>query len=339
MELDIEQPDALREWLVKTGRVKPGEPVRIRTLAGGVSNKTVLVEIGAEKAWVLKQALEKLRVAVDWFSDPARIEREALGMRWLQTLAPEGAITELIFEDRDEHILAMAAVPQPHENLKTLFMTGHADQELAWKFGGLLGTVHRRGWEERAKLAPIFDNRAFFESLRIEPYYQYTAAQVPASGPFITALIAEMLTQRLALVHGDYSPKNILVYECNLILLDHEVIHFGDPAFDVGFALAHLLSKAHHFVASRKNFESAAQTFHTAYRDALGPVPWAADSEARGARHALACLLARVKGRSTLEYLSGAEREQQAIVVLEMMRTPPASIAALIPAFVSKLSE
>lgn len=338
MDIDIEQPDALRAWLIKTGRVKPDVALQIRTLAGGVSNKTVRVEFGPDKAWVLKQALEKLRVAVDWFSDPARIEREALGMRWLQDLAPEGAITELIFEDREAHVLAMAAVREPHENLKNIFMTGRADQDLAWKFGELLGNIHRRGWEARTELAPIFENRAYFESLRVEPYYQYTAAQVPAAASFITALIAEMLAHRLALVHGDYSPKNILVYESNLILLDHEVIHYGDPAFDVGFALAHLLSKAHHFKKSRRKFESAAQTFHTAYRDALGPVPWAAEADARGARHTLGCLLARVKGRSTLEYLSEAEREEQSRVTVELMQTPPATVAALIPAFVSKLS-
>src|SRR5882724_1361972 len=127
MELDIELPDALELYLRETGRVGRAEKLTLRNLAGGVSNRTVLLESDAGKAWVLKQALKKLRVAVDWFSDPARIEREALGMRWLGKLAPEGAITELIFEDAENHVLAMAAVPKPHENLKTIFMAGHAD--------------------------------------------------------------------------------------------------------------------------------------------------------------------------------------------------------------------
>src|SRR5436190_6041909 len=110
--LDIEQPDALAAYLRVTGRVSPDEPLRIRVLAGGVSNKTVLVERPAGEAWVLKQALPKLRVAVDWFSDPVRIRREAEGLRWLAQLAPPGTITPLVFEDAEQFLLAMQAVPQ-----------------------------------------------------------------------------------------------------------------------------------------------------------------------------------------------------------------------------------
>src|ERR1041385_2602205 len=103
MSLDIEQPDELRAYLRESGKVSLSEELRIQTLAGGVSNKTVLVETGGGKAWVLKQALAKLRVKVDWFSDPARIEREADGIRWLEKLAPKGSITPLVFEDRQQH--------------------------------------------------------------------------------------------------------------------------------------------------------------------------------------------------------------------------------------------
>ena len=337
MELDIEQPAALEQWLRETGRVAGTEKLTLRNLAGGVSNRTVLLESDAGKAWVLKQALKKLRVAVDWFSDPARIEREALGMRWLAKLAPEDAITELIFQDAGHHVLAMAAVPTPHENLKTIFMNGRADQDLVWQFGSLLGTIHRRGWEERAELVSAFADRSFFESLRVEPYYRYTAAQVPDAAGFIETLIAAMQSHLLTLVHGDYSPKNILVYDGHLVLLDHEVIHFGDPAFDVGFALAHLLSKAHHLRDHRRNFASAAQTFWTAYREALSRVPWSNEIAGRCAHHTLACLLARVKGRSTLEYLSEPERATQARAVVELMKAPPSNPDALIPEFVAKL--
>src|SRR5262245_15200966 len=97
--LDIEQHDALADYLRRTGRIAPDEAIAARTLAGGVSNRTVLVERPNGEAWVLKQALAKLRVAVDWFSSPERIQREALGLRWLARLAPLGTITALIFED------------------------------------------------------------------------------------------------------------------------------------------------------------------------------------------------------------------------------------------------
>ena len=120
--LDIEKPGALVSYLKATGRVGEDEEPVVRVLTGGVSNRTVLVERHQTGgACVVKQALPKLRVAVDWFSDPQRVHREALGLRWLEALAPPGTITPLLFEDRDNHLLAMEAVPEPHENWKTIF--------------------------------------------------------------------------------------------------------------------------------------------------------------------------------------------------------------------------
>lgn len=343
--LDIEQPDALVEYLRQSGRIGRDEPTpRVTVLAGGVSNRTVLVERGAGEAWVLKQALAKLRVKVDWFSDPARIAREAQGLRHLAALAPAGAITPLVFEDPRHHLLAMRAVPPPHDNWKTLLLAGLVRAEHVRRFAELLGTVHRESWRRREELQipQRFADRSFFESLRIEPYYQYSAAQVPDARPFLEALIDETRARRLALVHGDYSPKNILVYAGQLVLLDHEVIHWGDPAFDVGFSMAHLLSKGHHLLSHRRAFRDAASDYWTGYLGALGDVPWSAspqlaDLDQRAGRHTLACLLARVAGRSTLEYLDDAERRRQRDVVVAMMCEPARPTVASILAFLERL--
>src|SRR5205085_211857 len=106
---------------------------------------------------------------------------------------------------------------------------------------------------------------SFFESLRLEPYYAYTAERVPAARAFLNGLIAETRSNPVALVHGDFSPKNILVRSNKLVLLDHEVIHFGDPAFDLGFSLTHLLSKANHLSEHRDRFGKAAIRYWNAY--------------------------------------------------------------------------
>src|SRR4051812_49673507 len=115
-QIDIEQHDQLLAYLRATNRIASTETPHMETLAGGVSNRTVLVERPIGESWVLKQALAKLRVKVDWFSDPARVHREALGLKWLAQLAPAGTITPLVFEDEANHLLAMQAVPRPHEN-------------------------------------------------------------------------------------------------------------------------------------------------------------------------------------------------------------------------------
>jgi len=146
--LDIEQPDALAGYLRSTGRIGADEQITIRTLAGGVSNRTVLVERPSGEGWVLKQALPKLRVAVDWFSDPARIRREALGLRYLEQLAPPGSTTPLVFEDPDRYLLAMRAVPQPHENWKGMLLRGHIASDSVLQFAESSPTstaAHGRG--------------------------------------------------------------------------------------------------------------------------------------------------------------------------------------------------
>jgi len=335
--LDIECHAALLDYLRAAGRVASDESPAFTTLAGGVSSRTVLVERAAGPAWVLKQSLPKLRVAVDWYSDPARIHREALGIRWLSELAPPSTIPGLVFEDHAQHLLAMHAVPHPHCNWKTMLLDGGLEVEHVRQFGRLLGTIHRRAFERRAEIAAAFDDRAFFESLRVEPYYSYTASQVPDSARFMADLIASVRARRLTLVHGDYSPKNVLVHGGRLVLLDHEVVHFGDPAFDLGFSLAHFLSKAHHVAAQRDDFTKATEIYWRAYRESLGDPDWSRDLEEHAVRNALGCLLARVDGRSPLEYLSREEREHQRDVVLRLMRRTPSSISDLARSFSSRL--
>jgi tRNA A-37 threonylcarbamoyl transferase component Bud32 len=279
---------------------------------------------------VIKQALEKLRVEADWFSDPSRIHREALGLRWFAQLVP-GAVPELIFEDIENQIVAMRAVPQPHENWKTRLLCGQIEFSLVRQFGELIGHVHRLAFERCEELEPVFADRSFFESLRVEPYYRYTATRVPDASDFLRSLIAETWATRCTLVHGDYSPKNVLVHRGRLVLLDYEVIHWGDPAFDLGFSLTHLLSKAHHVAAHRDEFAQAARLYWQSYAQQVDGL--FDDLEARTVRHTLGCLLARVDGRSPLEYLSDVERERQRKAVVALMHNSPATVDDLVNRF------
>ena len=337
--LDIERHEQLVEYLRASGRIAPTETPQVRTLAGGVSNRTVLVKRASGEAWVLKQALAKLRVKVDWFSDPARIRREALGLRWLEKLAPPGTITPLIFEDERHHLLAMQAVPEPHENWKTMLLRGDVELDHVRQFAHLLGTIHRAASARRDELEPVFADRSFFESLRVEPYYAYTAAQVPEARPFLAGLIEETRSRRYTLVHGDYSPKNILVHDGRLVLLDHEVIHWGDGAFDVGFALTHLLSKMNHLPRSRVVLSGLAIQFHCNYDAALGIEGGDRELAKVIVRHTLGCMLARVAGKSPLEYLTEPQRQRQLEFVVDAMRSPPATVPALVAAFTHHCEE
>jgi len=333
-ELDIEDFPALLEYLRAGGRIGAGELPRLTNLAGGVSNRTVLLERESGESWVIKQALDRLRVAVEWHSDPRRIEREAQGMQRLTEIAPPGTITPLVFVDPARHVLAMEAVPRPHENWKSMLLAGKIDACHVRQFAELVAAIHRAGYERRAEFAREFDDRSHFESLRLEPYYLYSAERMPFVAPFIDQLVRDTRETRYTLVHGDYSPKNVLVHDGRLVLLDHEVIHFGDGAFDLGFALTHLLSKAHHLRARRGDFVNAARTFWLTYRRGIGDVPWARDVEPRAVRHTLACLLARCIGRSPLEYFRPETAARQANVASSAMEHPPVTMLDFIDDFV-----
>jgi aminoglycoside phosphotransferase (APT) family kinase protein len=331
-ELDIEQPGALVDYLRREELIGPDESPIVTVLAGGVSNRTVLVERTSGEAWVVKQALAKLRVKVDWFSSPERIHREADGLRWLTAFAPEGSITPLAFEDCEHHILGMAAVPQPHENWKTVLLRGELDPDHVRQFATLIGRVHRLSHGRLEELRPVFGERDFYETLRVEPYYRYTASQVPASAPFYTRLINDTYARQDTIVHGDFSPKNVLVHDGRLVLLDHEVIHLGDPCFDLGFGMTHLLSKAHYLPEHRQAFAEAAVQFWRDYWAEItteGVPAWAEGLEERAVRHTLGCLLARVRGRSPLEYMNEEERGRQATVVTILMTESPRSVTDL----------
>ena len=123
IEFDIEDFDALRDYLRREGHFRAGGPVSFKKLAGGVSNRTVLVTWADGHGWALKQALAKLRVEVDWFSSPERIMVEAKALRWLNRFAPRGTTPAFIFEDAENHLMAMEAIPEGHENWKTVLLS------------------------------------------------------------------------------------------------------------------------------------------------------------------------------------------------------------------------
>ena len=121
-ELNIENPLELLNYLRDGGSIEKNTEVRISLLSGGVSNRTVLLEFDDGSSWVMKQALDKLRVDGDWFCSPERIFYEAEAMRWLDQYV-HGNTPKLIFEDQSQYILAMEAVQPPFENLKTLLIS------------------------------------------------------------------------------------------------------------------------------------------------------------------------------------------------------------------------
>lgn len=336
--LNIELPGCLEDYLRARGALAPGEKVECRPLPGGVSNRTVWVTRAQPPHLVVKQALSKLRVAVDWFSHPRRIHREFAALEAFGRLLP-GQVPRPVFQDRERHVIGMTAIAAPHANWKTRMMQGDVDAALWSAFGALLGHAHLVSRQNRQTIAQALWDRTFFETLRVEPYYRYSGTVCPVAQPFLHELIRDMNRLQATLVHGDFSPKNVLLHDGRLHLLDFEVCHVGDPAFDVGFALAHALSKAHRFPQRRAAFLNCALTFWRAYEASGVRAAFDADLERRSLRHAVACLLARAVGRSPLEYLDAERRARQAQVAASLMQALPLSMEYGARIFVQRIAQ
>ncbi len=336
--INIENHQQLKTYLIARKLTDNGERLECCDLHGGVSNRTVLVRFSDSHQWVIKQALEKLRVKEDWFSDPQRIHHEAEGLRALQKLTRPGAVPQFIFEDHEQHILIMEAVPEPHENYKSLLLSAEPRKNHVIEFATLLSHIHTNAAKTN-QLSDLFDNSCYFENLRLDPYYAFSAGQLPEAAPFLNKLIKQTKDRKLTLVHGDYSPKNILIYRERLVLLDHEVIHRGDPAFDVGFAMAHFLSKANYRKQYRQEFGDAARLFWNTYFENVQTAPWSSRLEYHCIANSLGCLLARVIGKSPLEYLGEQQRTLQQKIIMDLISDTPSSMISLIHQFTESLDQ
>ena len=336
--IDIENHQQLKTYLFTRKLAKNGDRLECRDLHGGVSNRTVFVRLSDSRQWVVKQALEKLRVKEDWFSDPQRIHHEAEGLRTLQKLTRPGAVPKFIFEDHEQHILIMEAVPEPHENYKSLLLSAAPEKRHVLEFATLLADIHINA-AKAGRLSDLFANSCYFENLRLDPYYAFSARQLPAAAPFLDTLIKQTKERKLTLVHGDYSPKNILICNERLVLLDHEVIHIGDPAFDVGFAMAHFLSKANFRKRCRQEFGEAARLFWNTYFANVQAAPWSSRLEDHCLANSLGCLLARVIGKSPLEYLNDTQRALQLNITMNLINDAPSSMISLIHQFTESLDQ
>jgi Ser/Thr protein kinase RdoA (MazF antagonist) len=265
--------------------------------------------------------LPQLRVAADWH---APIERNASEAAWLRTVAafmPE-AVPPVLAEDSDGGMFAMAYLPpQSFEVWKMQLRHGHVDPATAAEVGRRLAHIHSRA-AGSSELAAKFTTDAIFHAIRLEPYLLAAAAAHPDRAAALETLAEVTARTRLTLVHGDVSPKNILIGPQGPVFIDAECAWFGDPAFDLAFCLNHLLLKCLWVPASAVRLLTA---FDSMARTYLGLVDWepAERTDSRAARLLPGLLLARVDGKSPVEYLTAEEDRNTVRLVARSLLTAP----------------
>ena len=328
--LSLDSPQALG-YLAKRFHLD-ATSIRLTALGGGVSNLVYLAEAPGVRC-VVKQALAKLRVEQDWFCSVERIHRECAAMRALGRVLPRGAVPEVLFEDSENHIFAMQSAEPDAIPWKTLLIEGEIHESTAETIGRYHGAWLRCS-ESRPEWCEEFGDLAVFDDLRVDPYYRSTAARHPELESYFASLIKECLDRRISLVHGDLSPKNILVSGESVMLIDFEVVHWGDPSFDAGFLFNHLVLKAFHRPEWADHYARLAAAYRNALaREAGAGFVWI---EPAALRHLGGLLLARIDGKSPAEYLTGeAVRERVRSAACSLMLAPPDRIEGVFGRFFS----
>jgi 5-methylthioribose kinase len=330
------------EILHAHGHLPDSRTAKVRELSGGVSNAVFLIEQDAER-FVVKQARGKLRVQADWQCSVERIWRE-VEVLWAfyGILKPDPGslpklVPEVLWTDRELYAYAMTAAGEGSRPWKELLLAGQPAIDIAIDAACLLSDVHGQSWHEPDVLER-FGDRTYFVQLRLEPYYLAAAENyLPLREP-LRDLVDKTLRERHALVHGDYSPKNMLVGTPPFFLIDFEVGHYGDPAFDVGFFLTHLVLKTIHLPGKREFLLESIRRFWDCYattlrrdyaqeRLAFG-LELASDLprlEQRCVQHLAGCLVARVHGKSPVDYLTQPEQLRAVALAEKLFDLGPAA--------------
>jgi aminoglycoside phosphotransferase (APT) family kinase protein len=328
--------DAVASFLCNAGLIEPGVSPRFTPLTGGVASDIWKVEAGG-RVFAVKRALQKLRVAREWIVPVSRNASEVAWLRAAAEVVPD-AVPHVLAHDPELGAFAMDYLdPNDHPVWKARLAAGQADPAFAAAVGRTIGAIHAATAHSPA-VARRFANDALFHAIRLEPYIEATADAHPDLAPQLMALSRDTLATHVALVHGDVSPKNILVRPNGPVLLDAECAWYGDPAFDLAFCLNHMLLKCLWTPAASAGFLACFDALTDAY---LAEVNWEPthELERRAAALLPALFLARVDGKSPVEYLTDDnDKARVRRVARQLIASRPPRLAAIREAWAEDLN-
>lgn len=327
----------LVEGLQRAGLIDQKQAARFEPLSGGVSSDIWKVET-ADRVFCVKKALAKLKVAADWF---APVERNRFEVAWCEiagSIVP-GCAPNILAEDAEAMWCAMDFLdPATHKLWKAELREGRAEPNDAAEVGRRLGRIHA-GTAGNRNLDRIFPKSGIFHAIRLEPYLEATAQQHPDLKEPLFALSQRTSEIRAAMIHGDVSPKNILIGPDGPVFLDAECACIGDPAFDLAFCLNHFLLKCLWNRDATTGFLACFDAMSGSY---LAEVTWEAPTavESRAASLLPGLFLARVDGKSPVEYVTDEmDKDRVRRCARPLLMAAPKQLYAVRTAWMRELSQ
>ncbi len=258
---------------------------------------------GIKHRLILKQPLNRLRVQDEWSIDVSRNANEVEGLRLAHRVLPTGTVPPVVDHDDANCVLLIEPAVVGAKSYREQLLAGVAELSVASEAGQLLAQMHNAFAADRFA-RERFGDATIFNQARTDPYFRTAAERLPQYRRAIEDQIARLAEQQRTLIHGDFSPKNLIVQPAGpLVLIDFEVVHYGDPCFDVAFCLAMYVLMAVRFQEQTGNHLAAAGAFWEAYRERARVMTSAVlESETLPL---LGCmLLARIDGKSKFEYIT-----------------------------------
>jgi aminoglycoside phosphotransferase (APT) family kinase protein len=306
--------EPLDEWkivasLVRMGVIGSQERPHAERMEGGVSSEIWRIDLAGRRL-CLKRALPQLKVAQPLAAPTIRNHHEFAWFRVAGRICPDAA-PRLIGQDSANGLFVMEYLdPAMYPVWKFQLLDGRADPATAAAVATRLAQIHGATAGD-SEIARIFNTDAIFYALRIEPFLIAPTRQHPDLAGPLGQLAHVTARTRLALVHGDVCPKNIVVGRRGPVFVDAECACYGDPAFDLALVLNHLLLKClwNKMAVGRylACFARLAETY-------LGLVGWEPrdEIEARAAHLLPGLMLGRIDGQSPVDYVTSELDKQRA---------------------------
>jgi 5-methylthioribose kinase len=321
--LDVgKSPNTVARIFVELGLARPEETPAVTPLTGGVSSAIFRVDV-ASGSYCLKQALPQLLVAKEWKVPVERVFAEIDWLQTAETIVP-GKVPHVIGHDKLTKSFVMEYLAGDHIVWKSELLAGRIDCAIARAVGDVIGRIHSATAHSSA-IAARFATDDNFYAIRLEPYLAETARVHPALASYLELLITRTQNHRAALVHGDLSPKNILVGPRGPVLIDAECAWFGDPAFDLAFCLNHFVLKSAHRPCLVHDYMSTFSALVATYFEHVRFEP-PDELESRIATLLPALALARVDGKSPAEYLDQAGRGRLRDAAIKLLHKRESSL-------------